>query len=214
MGRFLTLAGPDPETAANLAVITRADLQTFKKTSGATDDNARLDMVVAYVNRGLYEVTRHRFLKATGTNWDLVLDGPPPGRPLVLPHKPINTLVSLERGHYDAGGWTADYTYLATDIVVEKPAARITAVSTQWFPSGARSLRCIYGSGWTTVPDDIHKAALVWAAVEYDRAAGGRHDRLSVAFEGGSDSFTFDTIPLAARRVLRLYMRKDQLVGA
>jgi hypothetical protein len=212
LGRFLTIAGP-AETTANLAIITTAELHSYRATTGATGDDVRLGMVVEWVNHAVYEYLRRRFLNATGTNWELVMDGPPPGRPLILPHKPINTFVSLERGHYDAGGWTTDHLFTASEIVVEN-TGRITAVGTQWFSPSRLSMRVVYESGWTTVPRDIHAATLIWASVEYERASGQRHDHISRAFEGGSDSYTFDTIPTGARRILDRYRRKEKLVGA
>lgn len=211
--RFLTISGP-AVTASNLEVFTLAELHTYRGTTGKTADDTRLTQIKEGINQALYEHLRQRFIKATGTNWDLVMDGPAPGNPLYLPHTPVNggALVSLERGYYGSGGWTTEYTFAASDYVLEPEVGRITAVGTQPFPSGQRRVRVVYPSGWDVadIPKDLKLAALQWASVEYKRASNQREDQLSEGFEGGATSWTLTTIPAEMRPIIERYMRKDK----
>lgn len=211
MGRILTLSGP-AATTANLEVFTREELHTFRGTTGKTLDDTRLDQIVNGVNRALFDELRQRFIKATGSPFDIVFDGPGSGS-LYLPHAPIVTLTSLNRGHYDTSGWVNDYTYISSELVQEDDQGRLTAIGAHSFPYARRQLRAIYTAGFAVIPNDLKMAALAWASVEYERASGLREDIVSVGFEGGATSYTFNSMPSASRAVFRRYMRKDQLVG-
>jgi hypothetical protein len=211
VGRILTISGP-AVSAANLEVFTLAELHTFRGTTGKTLDDTRLQQMVDGVNRGVFDTLRGRFIQATGTPFDIVLDGPVPGGSIQLPHYPIVSLTSLNRGHYDSGGWVNDYTFVAADYVKEDDIGKITTVANQPFPQGLRQIRAVYTAGFATIPHDLKLAAMTWASVEYERAAGMRHDVTSVGFEGGSTSYTLASAPASTMRVLKRYMRKDQLV--
>ena len=206
MGRILTLSGP-AVTVSNVEIFTRVELHTFRGSTGKTEDDPRLDQLVEGINRAAFDVLRQRFIKATGTPFDIVMDGPL-GDSIQLPHYPIVSLTSLNRGHYDTGGWVNDYTYLTTDYVQEDEIGRITVVGGQPFPHGRRQMRAIYTGGFAIIPHDIKVAAMAWAAIEYARAAGNRQDIISV----GVSAYTFDTMPLASKTVFKRYMRKDQIV--
>lgn len=210
--RFLTLAGPSV-SAANLAVIDIAGLKEHRKMAAAAGpEDARLQAAVDYINRAAFEYTRRKWFIDTGTNWDLVLDGPVSGRPLTLPHTPVTVVASIERGYYDASGWVRDHLFASSEYHIDLETGLVTALPPEWFPTGQRSMRVIYRSGYATLPADAVWAYLAWASVEYERGTSNRHDQTSVAFETGSTSYTFDTLPTAAARVLRSYTRRDSIV--
>ncbi len=209
--RILTLAGPT-HVAANWVVITSAQLHTHRGTTGKTDDDTRLGQAVDMVNRGLFEMTRQKWFKATSPDWDLVLDGPRDARHLSLPHTPVvGTLTTLQRGHYDSGGWVSDHTYTSGEFLLDAESGAVTALPPQPFSMGPASMRAVYSSGWAVLPADITWAALAWASVEYERASGLRHDITSSSFEGTSSGYNFDAIPVSVRRVIDRYTRRDQL---
>jgi len=200
-------------TVSNLEVITKVQLHTHRKTTGKTGDDARLQQAVDMVNAALFEQTRRKWFKATVPDWDLVLDGAPDGMHLYLPHTPVvGAITTLQRGHYDTGGWVSDHTYTSGEFVLDSEPGVLTALPPQPFARGPQSMRVVFASGWATIPADVTWAALAWASVEYERAAGLRHDQTSQAFEGGADAFTFDTIPAASRRVIDRYTRRDGIV--
>ena len=202
-------------TVSNLEIITLANLHTHRTTTGKTVDDTRLGTAVDMVNRALFDLTRQKWFKVTSPEWELILDGPRDGATLRLPHTPVDgTMTTVQRGYYAAGGvWTANHTYTAgVDYVLDAELGVLTALPPQPFSAGPLSMRVVYASGWSVLPADITWAALAWASVEYERAAGLRHDQLSQAFVAGSNSYTLDTIPLASRRIIDRYTRRDQLV--
>jgi len=208
---FLTITEPTANVA-NLEIVSKADLHAFRASAAETGDDARLTLVVNYVNRRAFEEMQRRFIKATGTNYDIVLDGPLPARPLPLPFRPIKTLVSVARGHYDGSGWVADYVFLSSELVVENDKGLITTVGPNTFPMGRRSVRVVLDAGWDTFPHDLQFSLTQWASVVYDRLVGLRIDMITQAFEGGATSYTFGEMPESTRSVLTRYTRKDEVV--
>lgn len=208
--RYLNLQAP-AKTTVNLELATIAELRTFIGMSG-TDDATRMQLVVDGTNAAVFGYLRDRFIKDTGEDYEIVMNGPLDGRTLLIPHRPLVSITNLERGRYDSGGWALDYAYVSTDYHLDLPAGKLTSIPGGWFPRAQEALRVVYRSGWATVPADIKMAVLQAMVVEYTRVSGDRLDSISVAHDTGATSYTFDTWPLQARRVLDQYVLKAAIL--
>lgn len=206
---MLIIAGP-AESTANLEVATISELRTFGGWD--TADATRMQQVVDGINRALYEKLGRRFIKQQGTAWDLLLDASADGISHWLPHVPVVAISLLERGWWDTGGWAIDHTYAASEYRLEPASGRLYCLPLETWPTTEHELRCTYTCGYGTVPHDLKMATLEWMAVEYQRASGGRLDRVSVTSDAGSDQYTFDNLPTAAARVIERYRRRDNLL--
>lgn len=208
---MIILDGP-AATTANLELVTAAALKVFMKHQGALDDT-RLQQVVDGVNRAAWARLGQRWVKEQTDLWDVLLEGSADGRTIWLPHKPVVTLSFLEVGYMAGGAWTTELAFAPTDYVLELDTGRVEL--TPWAAGGLpverHRLRAKWTAGYAIIPPDLVHAVLQWMAVEYNRASGQRLDRTAATNEVGSDSFTFDVVPLAASRILGLYARKDRL---
>lgn len=179
MGDILQLAGPAETvgSSGNLSLATVAEILVYmKKTSGA--DDALLQTLLDSVAVAAFGFMQGRFLKRSSTPFDVVFTPRGEGDVIWLTQWPIGTVTSVQTGGMDQNGqFNPDHTYEATEWYSDVKAGRIYGS----FPAGTKhSVRVVWTGGYAAVPQDAKEAAMMWAAVKYQRANDARWDQTSM----------------------------------
>lgn len=207
------LAGPDP-TAANLAIITLADLQGYMHGPGtAAANTAVLQRCVDAVNAEIYSWTGGRIFKAVATDSDYLLDVDDP-QLLMLPERPIVSIVAIENVQMLGGtNFQVLHTYTTQEYLLDSHNGFVAANGFQLFPTGQNTIRARFRSGYSTMPADIVKAALVWASTEARRALEARTDVLSGVKGDANLQYMAHEMPPIVRDILRNYRYEEATCG-
>ena len=199
---MLLISGPGG-TSSDYELVTLSAFKAFAGISTGADDTL-LGVLVDGVNRSAYRELGDRFLKSTGTQYDMLVDVTYPDK-LYLPHYPVVSIAQIDlimRTGNDT--FSVMRTYTSSEYQLNKASGLLTPVYFTW-PYGRENLRVQFQAGYAAVPSDIAEALSAWIMVKYQRVKGKRLDVISASNDTESLTFTFDDMPPATRRTLDGY---------
>ncbi len=200
---FAASSGPYLTTRENVRKATNKKAADDTYTT-AHDDDGRIDMLLAAVTDFAQTYCARDFFSATVTEYPLVAGARCDVLNLgVYPVTSVTTVhvsTDLPRSYGADELLTADEDY----ILLESSGALHRVDGGTW-PTGPKTVKVVYVSGYATIPADLEWAAIETIAFSLEKAKAKQYHLTSDSMgEGSTSGYRFD-IPDTARRVFDLY---------
>ena len=188
-------------------LITTADLKEYLLLSGASYDTY-LAKVISRVSKAIESKTKRELKERSSI--EEYLDGG--GSNLLMPAQyPITAIASI---YVDNDrGFAASSLVSTTDYVIDQSKISIRGLGGYLWPRGIQNVKLTYTYGYSTIPEDIELACLLWCQdIWHKGKIGDGDDRLGKASEttdqGGTLAFVVGEIPKEAAGLIKPYTRR------
>jgi hypothetical protein len=207
--RWEDLVESGTAVAAGPYLTTRANVKTALMIT-ATDDDGRIDALLAQVTDFFHVYARRNFLSATLTQF---YNGNG-SRVLNLRRYPVSAVTSVHENLDEPRVYGASDLLVAnTDYDFNSANGILYRFGGTW-PSGWKTVKVVYTGGYATIPGDLERAAIEVIAAKMEKGRTRSYHVTAESHQDGSVSgIVANDLTPSARRVLERYSLPERFIA-